>query len=213
MKSGSELNGITGDERRRVGRPGGHERLGGAHVAGRGRSPHPVNRGAAGDPRQGAGLGSAGRRARPRQPADPPAARAGRRSAAAPVSAVLVTRSALRSRLPPTAGAAARAGHDAPAARPGPGDPGAAAGQGATAVGGRARRGPRGRPGRLPAQGPPQPVRRPRPDPVAHAGAQPHPRARRPPGRTAGCITAAADPGKACWPAACASGSPMRRPS
>ena len=47
-----------------------------------------------------------------------------------------------------------------------------------------------------PAQGPPQPVRRPRPDPVAHAGAQPHPRARRPPGRTAGCITAAADPAK-----------------
>src|SRR6266536_83144 len=48
--------------------------------------------------------------------------------------------------------------HDAPTARPGPGDPGATAGQGATAVGGPAGRGPPGRPGRLPAQGPPQPV-------------------------------------------------------
>src|SRR5712691_4382245 len=73
---------------------------------------------------------------------DPPAARAGRRTATAPVSAGLVTRSALRPRLPPPTGAAARARHDAPTARPGPGDPGATAGQGATAVGGPAGRGP-----------------------------------------------------------------------
>ena len=181
-------------------------------MAGRGRPPYPVDGGAPGDPRQGAGLGSARRRARPRQPADPPAARAGRRTAAAPVSAVLVTRSALRSRLPPPTGAAARARHDAPTPRPGPGDPGTTAGQGTTAVGSRARRGPRGWSSRLPAQGPPQPVRRPRPDTAAHARAQPHPRARQPPARIAACPTAATEPGKPAGrpPAPADLGCPVR---